>query len=151
MTLTTINNTNPYEIHDFYKCLITHINTLDTMNGYVWFTLDKLCGIWADLVRTDDNWKNWGFNELIEVISKWNERNPTERFEGSDRPFKEKHREEDTTQTHQNTKTRECVYCGSKDHKAIACNTIQDINKSGKRAPNTDPCGTAHVISASGL
>ena len=36
-------------------------------------------------------------------------------------------------------------------HKAIACNTIQDINKSGKRAPNTDPCGTAHVISASGL
>ena len=35
-------------------------------------------------------------------------------------------------QTHQNTKTRECVYCGRKDHKAIACNRIQDISKRKK-------------------
>ena len=64
MALPTINNTNPYKIHGFYKRLVTHINTLDTMdklkeiNGYVRFTLDKLCGIRADLVRTDDNWQN---------------------------------------------------------------------------------------------
>ena len=64
MALPTINNTNPYKIHGFYKRLVTHINTLDTMdklkeiNGYVRFTLDKLCRIRADLVRTDDNWQN---------------------------------------------------------------------------------------------
>ena len=135
MALPTINNTNPYKIHDFYKRLITHINTLDTMgrlreiNGYVRFTLDKLCGIRGDLVRTDGNWQNWGFNEQFEAIRKWTERNPIERLERSDRLFKQQHRGEHIMQTRQNTKTRECIYCGGKDHKAIACNIIQDINE----------------------
>ena len=126
IALPTINNTNPYKIHDFYERRITHINTLDTMsklkeiNGYVRFTLDKLCGIRADLVRTDYNWQNWGYNEPIEAIRKWIERNPIERLERSDRPIKEQHRREYIMQTHQNTKTKECVYCGGKDHKAIA-------------------------------
>lgn len=30
------------------------------------------------------------------------------------------------------TKTRECIYCGSKDDKPIACNKIQDANKRRK-------------------
>ena len=61
MALTTINNTNLYKIHDFYERLIAHINKLDMMgklkeiNGFVQFKLDKLCGIRADLVRTEDN------------------------------------------------------------------------------------------------
>ena len=97
-----------------YESFITHINTLDTMNGYVRFTLDKLCGIRTDLVRRDDNWNNWGFNELIEAIRKWTERNPAERFGRPDRPFKEQHQSEDIIQTHQNTKTRECVYLEAK-------------------------------------
>ena len=112
-----------------YESLITHVNTLDKMNWDVRFTLDKLCGIWTDLVRRDDHWKNWGFNELNEAIPKWTERNHTERFERSGRPFKEQHQSEDIMHTHQNTKKSECIYCGSKDHKVIACNTIQDINK----------------------
>ena len=61
MALPTKSNNNSYKIHDFYERLIVHINTLDTMdklkeiNGYVRFTLDKLFGIRADLIRTDDN------------------------------------------------------------------------------------------------
>ena len=72
----TISNTNPYKIHEIYEDFIAHINTLDTMgklkeiNGYVRFSLDKLCGIGADLVKTDDNWQNWGFIELIQKIRK---------------------------------------------------------------------------------
>ena len=64
MVLPTINNTNAYKILGFYKRLIAHMNTLDTMgklkeiNGYVQFKLNKLCGIRADLVRTDGNWQN---------------------------------------------------------------------------------------------
>ena len=54
--------------------------------------ISKLCGIRADLVRTDCNRQNWGFNELIEAIRKWTERNPIERLGRSDRPFKEQHR-----------------------------------------------------------
>ena len=67
------------KIHDFYERLIAHI--IDTMgelkeiNKYVQFTLDK-CGIRTDLVRADDNWQNWGLNELIQEIRKWNEKKP---------------------------------------------------------------------------
>ena len=49
---------------------------LKEINRYVRFTLDRLCGIRANLVRTDDKLQNWGFNELIEAICKWTERNP---------------------------------------------------------------------------
>ena len=38
--------------------------------------MDELSGIRADLVRTDDNWKNWKFYELLESLRKWTERNP---------------------------------------------------------------------------
>ena len=89
------------------------------------FTLDK-CGIRTDLVRADDNWQNWGLNELIEEIRKWTEKNPVETLERSDRSIKEQDRREHIMQTHQNTKTRECVYCGSKDRKPIACTRIQE-------------------------
>ena len=50
-------------------------------------------------------------------------------MERSDRPFKEQHRREHIMQTHQNMKIRKCDICGSKYHKAIACNRIQDINE----------------------
>ena len=43
---------------------------LKEINGFVRFKLDKLCGNRADLVRTEDNQQNWGFNELIEAILK---------------------------------------------------------------------------------
>ena len=68
----------------------------------------------------------------MEAIHKWTERNPIERFERLDRPFKEQHRREHIMQNHENMKTRECAYCGSKDHKAIACNRIQDFNERRK-------------------
>ena len=66
-TLLSISNTNVVRIHDFYARLLTNVNALGTLgklneiNGYVRLTLDKLSGIRADLVRTDDNWKNWSF------------------------------------------------------------------------------------------
>ena len=46
------------------------------VNGYVTLTLDKLSGIKSDLVRTDDNWKNCKFYELLELLKKWTETNP---------------------------------------------------------------------------
>ena len=35
-----------------------------------------MSGIRADLVRTDDNWKNWKFYQLLESLRKSTERNP---------------------------------------------------------------------------
>ena len=57
MGLPVITGTNPTRINEFYKKLVTNIQTLESMGkeknirGYVILTLDKLPGIIADLVR----------------------------------------------------------------------------------------------------
>ena len=54
---------NPNKILDFYEKLCSNMLSLETMgkfgevNGYVRMTLNKLEGIRADLVWTDDEWK----------------------------------------------------------------------------------------------
>ena len=48
------------------------------INDYVRVTLDKLQGIRADLVRIDDNWQDWKFQQLVEALQKWTVRNPGE-------------------------------------------------------------------------
>ena len=62
MSLPHINNSNSYKIYEFSEKLLSSVQALETMgklkeiNGYVRLTLDKLQGIRADLVRTDDDW-----------------------------------------------------------------------------------------------
>ena len=38
--------------------------------------LYKLEGIRGDLVRTDDDWRQWDFPKLVDALRKWTERNP---------------------------------------------------------------------------
>ena len=73
MQLPTINGTNPHKINEFYDNFITRVKKI---NGYPRFTFNKLAGITGDLVRTDKNWENWTFSELIKGLTKWNEINP---------------------------------------------------------------------------
>ena len=71
MSLPQINNANPQKIHDFSEKLLCSVQPLDTMGeikemiGYVRVTLDKLQGIPADLVRNDENWQDWKFQQLV--------------------------------------------------------------------------------------
>ena len=46
------------------------------INGYVRVTLDKLQGIGADLVRTDNDWQDWKFPQLVEALENRTCRNP---------------------------------------------------------------------------
>jgi len=39
-------------------------------------SVEKLQGIRGDLVRTDDNWREWAFPKFAEALRKWTERNP---------------------------------------------------------------------------
>ena len=63
-SLPHINNSNPYKIYEFSEKLLSSVQALETIrklketNGYVRLTLDKLHGIRADLVRTDDDWQD---------------------------------------------------------------------------------------------
>ena len=131
MQLPTINGTNPQKINEFYEKLVTHVNTLDTMgklqsiNGYVRFTLDKLAGVRGDLVRTDDNWQNWEFREFIEALKKWTERNPV----NADQQ-KELIKRDKLLQARQGIQAKkECV---SESHKVFDCDKVKDISQRRK-------------------
>jgi len=71
MSLPHISSSSPYKIHEFSLKLQSSVQALETMgklreiNGYVRLTIDKLQGIRADLVRTDDSWKEWKFPQLV--------------------------------------------------------------------------------------
>ena len=48
---------------------------LQIINGFVRHTLDKLSRIRSELVRSDDDWQEWTYVELVEALKKWTEKN----------------------------------------------------------------------------
>ena len=89
ISLPVINNSNPGRIHSFYEKLVTSVQFLESLgklqniNGFVRHTLDKLSGIRSELVRSDDDWQEWTYVELVEALKKWTERNPVQSTEKS--------------------------------------------------------------------
>ena len=81
VSLSHINNASPYKIHVFTEKFLSSVQALETMgklkeiNGYVRLTLDKLQGIRADLVRTENNWQDWKVQQLVEALENWTCRN----------------------------------------------------------------------------
>ena len=57
--------------------MLTSVESFETLgklkevSGYVRMTVDRLERIRSDLVRTDDDWQEWKFPELIEALRKW--------------------------------------------------------------------------------
>ena len=84
MALPVITGLHPKKIHEFYEKLLFNVQSLETLrklkeiSGYVRMSIDKLQGIRGDLVRTDDNWREWDFPKFVEALRKWTERNPVE-------------------------------------------------------------------------
>jgi hypothetical protein len=82
MDLPTINQVNLKKIHQFNDQLMHAVQALhtlkklETVNGYVPMTLDKLQAIRGDLVRTDPDWEDWDFSKLSEALRLWARRNP---------------------------------------------------------------------------
>ena len=95
-------------------------------------TLDKLEGIRADLVRTNDNWQEWGFTQLVNALRRWTERNPISQDErGARTNFRETsqstQKREKFFQVRQEWKRRPCIYCEGDDHKSVECNKVIEI------------------------
>ena len=63
IALPTISSAQPHQIYEFFKKLRYSVQSLETLeklntvNGYVRITLNKLPGIRGDLVRADPEWK----------------------------------------------------------------------------------------------
>jgi hypothetical protein len=66
ISLPTVPGTDAKKINRFFETLVANTQTLETMGklkevkGFIRSTLDKLPGIRADLVRSDDDWQEWG-------------------------------------------------------------------------------------------
>ena len=134
MSLPQINNANPQKIHDFSEKLLCSVQALDTMwkikeiNGYVRVTLDKLQRIRADLVRNDDNWQDWKFQQLAEALEKWTVRNP---IPLSDKQYPEKCNGYSKSYQARQTKS-ECVYCEKPDQRSSDCKTGKTVTERRK-------------------
>ena len=82
ITLPIVHDSNPIRIHECYKKLMTHVQSLETMGkpnqieGHVRNTLDKLPQILSDFVRPDGVWQQSDFSKLIDALRQWVERNP---------------------------------------------------------------------------
>lgn len=63
---------NPVKVREFYEKLVTCVQALETMvtlqeiNSTVFFLIDKIPGIRAELVRNNDNWEEWNFQRFVE-------------------------------------------------------------------------------------
>ena len=128
--LPTIQGAKPAKIHAFYETLLTSVQSLKTLgklkevSGYVRMTIDKLEGIWNDLVRTDDNWQDWRFPELIEALRKWTVRNPVKPEDNH--PDKQSKSKNFQTRQ-QESKPRACVYCDEGNHRSAECKKVDTV------------------------
>ena len=140
MSLPHISNSNPYKIHEFSEKLLSSVQALETMgkrkeiNGYVRITLDKLQGIRADLVRTDDDWQDWKFPQLVEALENWTCRNPKPR---NRKPLSEDNRANPYRNPnkvyHANQPQTECVYCKKSDHKSADYQTVKTTTERSRK------------------
>ena len=138
MGLPTISGSQPKKVHEFFETLVYNVQSLETLgklrdiNGYVRTTLDKLEGIRGDLVRTDKDWQEWDFPQLVEALRQWTERNPVSTKEKNDgksgyRSGRPRGPWDKAYQTKQNEVKRVCVYCKSEDHKSKDCTKVVSV------------------------
>ena len=145
ISLPIIHGTQPAKILDFFEKLVTSIQTLETMgklkevNGYARTTLDKLPGIRADLVRTDDDWQEWGFPQFVEALRKWCERNPAQSDERS-KHYGQQKRDKVFHTNEKAGKARGCVYCDSQEHKSAECDKIKGVAERKKHLSTKKLC-----------
>ena len=70
------------KIHKFYEKLLFNVQSLETLgklkeiSGYARMFINKLQGIRGNLVRSDDNWREWDFPNYVGAPNKWTERYP---------------------------------------------------------------------------
>ena len=159
MALPVITGSHPRKIHEFYEKLLFNVQSLETLgklteiNGYVRTSIDKLQGIRGDLVRTDDNWREWGFPKFVEALRKWTERNPIpaereppEKLPDRKKPHFPRNRSFQAQQKEE--RVRGCVYCEKPDHKSVNCKTVASVDERKRVLSNKYLCfnctGTRH-------
>ena len=163
------------DIHDFYNKLSRVVRTLVTMKrltsaqSLVYTLMDKLGPVREVLVQKDDDWEEWGLEELVENLRKYVERNPLKESGNSGRI--DENSRNHPGHTHKNSswkRDREkmllgnngrsrpnqrpnCVYCNSYDHSSHNCTKVLDVAARRALIQRNGLCwnctGTGHAAS----
>lgn len=121
--LPVISNADTAKVHEFYKQLRYNVQSLETLGklddvkGNVRATLDKLKGIKSELVRGNEGWQEWTFQDLLKELKKWKDINPIE----EETVVRKKSRLYHSHESAGEAKERRCVYCEDTQHKGTNC------------------------------
>ena len=129
-----INQVNLKKIHQFNDQVMHAVQALqtlkklETVNGYVPMTLDKLQAIRGDLVGTDLDWEDWDFSKLSEALRLLARRNPI--VETNERDENKSWRNEKSRKLLFSKAPERCTCaCGEGgDHKTVSCSKITDVS-----------------------
>ena len=147
MRLPVVDGADPKRINDFLKQLRYNVQSLETLGkladvkGNVRSILDKVKGIKADLVRGNEGWQEWNFNDLLRELKKWREINPID--EDIDKiPPKGRQLNSRSRFSHarDDKRVRSCVYCEDSTHKSVACPKIITTGDRRKILSKKKPC-----------
>ena len=84
INLSPVKGANYEKVQVFYEQLFKNFDALQTLGesdmlkGFVLTTLNKLPQIKPDLVRSAENWEDWGMEDLLKALQKWLKINKTE-------------------------------------------------------------------------
>ena len=134
------------EIHEFYTQLSKTVRTLATMKklegaqSYVYSIMDKLGPVREAMAQKDDDWEEWGLEELVENLRKYTDRNPLSLVESSPLasfdtvPGNKDSRLKGEDKLllsggnfRQPPKASPCVYCGLNNHRSSDCTKVLDV------------------------
>ena len=133
INLSPVKGVNYDKVQVFYEQLFKNFDALQTLGesdmlkGFVLTTLNKLPQIKPDLVRSAENWEDWGMEDLLKALQKWLKINKAE-----DPPRKHDEKREGnwyTGKREQKVHAKpHCLFC-EKDHWGEACEVVNTIAK----------------------
>ena len=141
--LPVIRGTSYWKTLSFYEKLSRSFDALqtlgkgETLTGLVMTTINKLPHVKPDVVRVDDDWEQWGMENLIESLGKWLKRNkPEEQIDSQPETTKrEKHwyskGEGRTSASKPSRQGPNCMFC-KESHWGDACPTYDTLEKRKK-------------------
>ena len=100
--------------------------------------LDKLGPVREVMAQKDDNWEEWGLEELVDNLRKYTDRNPLPLVESNPPPTSDSGNQDGCPKgkdkllmsggnSRQQQGPPPCVYCGLKNHCSSECTKILDI------------------------
>ena len=97
--------------------------------------------IQGDLVRNNENWQDWKFQQLVDALEKWTARNPI--------PLGYKRNPEKCNSYSSKSylakqKKSECMYCENPDHRSSDCKAAKTVTEHRKKLSVKKNFSTTH-------